>query len=301
MTTRCGRCRTFPSIPSTWGGRYEAVIRVNSQSGKGGVAFIMKAEHGFDLPRRLQIEFSKTIQAITEDSGTEISPAAMWEAFRARYLPEPAPYELLDHELVSEGARGPHPPDRAAHGARTPRTVTGTGNGPIAAFVDGLRRRAGVDFDVVDYAEHALGQGADATAVAYVETAHGADSTLRWGVGVHPNIITASLMAVLSGLAGGQGRVGRPAPERSADPTGAGSERPRRLSAASAADDHHRAARVGRHRARDRAEQRGAEPASPVGAHDDEVVVAGARRLARWSRPAAPASHSTCGSRRSRR
>ena len=200
----------LPIDPKHVGRSYEAVIRVNSQSGKGGVAYIMKAEHGFDLPRRLQIEFSKTIQAITEDTGTEISPASMWEAFRARYLPEPATYELLDHELVSEGAK-----DRTrltahlvAHG--TPRTVTGAGNGPIAAFVDGLRRELSVEFDVVDYAEHALGQGADATAVAYVETAHGADSTLRWGVGGHPNIITASLMAVLSGLAGGQGGRGRP-------------------------------------------------------------------------------------------
>ncbi len=196
----------LPIDPKHVGRTYEAVIRVNSQSGKGGVAYIMKAEHGFDLPRRLQIEFSKTIQAITEDSGTEISPTAMWEAFRAEYWPEPAPYELLDHDLVSEGTR-----DRTrltAHlrvnGAL--RTVTGAGNGPIAAFVDGLRRELDADVDVVDYAEHALGQGAGATAVAYVETAHGPDSALRWGVGVHPNIITASLMAVLSGLARGARR-----------------------------------------------------------------------------------------------
>ena len=195
----------LPIDPKHVGRTYEAVIRVNSQSGKGGVAYIMKAEHGFNLPRRLQIEFSKTIQAITEDTGTEISPAAMWEAFRAKYLPEPAPYELLDHEVVSEG--GPDGTHLTAHlrvrGAT--RTVTGSGNGPIAAFVDGLRRQLTADFDVVDYTEHALGQGADATAVAYVETAHGSDSTLRWGVGVHPNIITASLLAVLSGLARGEG------------------------------------------------------------------------------------------------
>jgi 2-isopropylmalate synthase len=195
----------LPIDPKHVGRTYEAVIRVNSQSGKGGVAYIMKAEHGFDLPRRLQIEFSKTIQAITEDSGTEISPSAMWTAFRAEYWPEPAPYELVDHELVSEGTR-----DRTRLTAHlrvkgATRTVTGTGNGPIAAFVDGLRRELGVDVDVVDYAEHALGQGADATAVAYVETAQGADGALRWGVGVHPNIITASLMAVLSGLARGAG------------------------------------------------------------------------------------------------
>ena len=205
----------LPIDPKHVGRTYEAVIRVNSQSGKGGVAYIMKAEHGFDLPRRLQIEFSKTIQAITEDSGTEISPAAMWDAFRAQYLPEPPPYELLDHELVSDGS-----PERTRLTARlrvrgVARTVTGTGNGPIAAFVDGLRRELGADFDVVDYAEHALGQGADATAVAYVETAHRSDSALCWGVGVHPNIITASLLAVLSGLAGGEGL-------RAASPTAPG-------------------------------------------------------------------------------
>jgi 2-isopropylmalate synthase len=191
----------LPIDPKHVGRTYEAVIRVNSQSGKGGVAYIMKAEHGFDLPRRLQIEFSKTIQAITEDSGTEIGPAAMWEAFRAAYLPEPAPYELLDHELISDG--GSHDRTRLTAHLRvrgSACTVTGTGNGPIAALVDGLRRELAVDVDVVDYAEHALGQGADATAVAYVETAHGPDGALRWGVGVHPSIITASLMAVLSGL-----------------------------------------------------------------------------------------------------
>jgi 2-isopropylmalate synthase len=195
----------LPIDPKHVGRTYEAVIRVNSQSGKGGVAYIMKAEHGFDLPRRLQIEFSKTIQAITEDSGTEISPAAMWKAFRAQYLPEPPPYELLDHELVSDASRERTRLTAHLRVRGVPRTVTGTGNGPIAAFVDGLRRELAANFDVVDYAEHALGQGADATAVAYVETAHGSDAILRWGVGVDPNIITASLLAVLSGLARGGG------------------------------------------------------------------------------------------------
>ena len=189
----------LPIDPKHVGRTYEAVIRVNSQSGKGGVAYIMKAEHGFDLPRRLQIEFSKTIQAITEDTGTEISPSAMWEAFQREYLPEPTRYTLRSHELSSVGG---------SDGARivaevavdgVPRTVTGAGNGPIAAFVDALRSGLGVELDVVDYAEHALGQGADAGAVAYVETVDGGGA-LRWGVGTHPNIITASLRAVLSAL-----------------------------------------------------------------------------------------------------
>jgi 2-isopropylmalate synthase len=190
----------LPIDPKHVGRTYEAVIRVNSQSGKGGVAFIMKAEHGFDLPRRLQIEFSKTIQTITEDSGTEISPAAMWDAFKIAYLPDKPVYELRSHELVSEAGN-----ENTRIAAQlvvdgVPHTVTGTGNGPIAAFVDALRSGLGVTLDVVDYAEHAVGQGADATAAAYVETI-GGDGSLRWGVGVHQNIITASLRAVLSALA----------------------------------------------------------------------------------------------------
>src|SRR5437899_1180801 len=189
----------LPIDPKHVGRSYEAVIRVNSQSGKGGVAYIMKVEHGFDLPRRLQIEFSKTIQAITEDTGTEISPSAMWEAFRAQYLPEHPVYELKSHELISEDGSDTTRITAQLVVDGASRTVTGAGNGPIAAFVDALRRGLGAELDVVDYAEHALGQGADAAAVAYVETVDG-DGTLRWGVGAHPNIITASLRAVLSAL-----------------------------------------------------------------------------------------------------
>ena len=189
----------LPIDPKHVGRTYEAVIRVNSQSGKGGVAYIMKAEHGFDLPRRLQIEFSKTIQAITEDSGTEISPSAMWEAFRTQYLREDAAVELRSHELTSEeGKEGTRIAAQLVVNGSA-QTVTGTGNGPIAAFVDALRSDLNVEIDVVDYAEHALGQGADASAVAYVETM-AADGGLWWGVGTDPNIITASLKAVLSAL-----------------------------------------------------------------------------------------------------
>jgi 2-isopropylmalate synthase len=189
----------LPIDPKHVGRTYEAVIRVNSQSGKGGVAFIMKAEHGFDLPRRLQIEFSKTIQTITEDSGTEISPADMWKAFKTAYLPERPVYELRGHDLASDTASETTRITAHLVVSGAPRTVTGSGNGPIAAFVDALRSGLGASLDVVDYAEHAVGQGADATAAAYVETI-GGDGALRWGVGVHPNIITASLRAVLSAL-----------------------------------------------------------------------------------------------------
>jgi hypothetical protein len=141
----------LPIDPKHVGRTYEAVIRVNSQSGKGGVAFIMKAEHGFDLPRRLQIEFSKTIQTITEDSGTEISPADMWKAFKAAYLPERPTYELRGHELVSDAGSETTRITAQLVVSGTPQTVTGTGNGPIAAFVDALRVDSG-HHRVVDYA-----------------------------------------------------------------------------------------------------------------------------------------------------
>jgi 2-isopropylmalate synthase len=186
----------LPIDPKHVGRTYEAVIRVNSQSGKGGVAYIMKAEHGFDLPRRLQIEFSKTIQTITEDSGTEISPKDMWQAFENQYLR--GDWQLDTHEEISANGSTRITAQLSVAGKK--QTVTGSGNGPIAAFVDGLRKGLGVEIDVVDYAEHALGQGADAGAVAYVETVDG-EGTTRWGVGVHSNIVTASLRAVLSALA----------------------------------------------------------------------------------------------------
>ena len=186
----------LPIDPKHVGRTYEAVIRVNSQSGKGGVAYIMKAEHGFDLPRRLQIEFSKTIQTITEDSGTEISPKDMWQAFEAQYLR--GEWQLDAHELVSDAGATRIRAQVSVGG--TLHTVTGSGNGPIDAFVDALRTGLRIEVDVVDYAEHALGQGADAGAVAYVETVDG-EGTTRWGVGVHSNIVTASLRAVLSALA----------------------------------------------------------------------------------------------------
>ena len=192
----------LPIDPAHVGRTYEAVIRVNSQSGKGGVAYIMKAEHGFDLPRRLQIEFSKTIQAITEDSGTEIAPGAMWDAFQGEYLPEAPAIVLESQELRSDReGRTTITAQLVVDGEH--RTVTGDGNGPIDAFVRGVRRELGLDVDVVDYAEHALGAGADATAVAYVE-ALGADGQSRWGVGTDPNIITASLRAVVSAILRGR-------------------------------------------------------------------------------------------------
>jgi 2-isopropylmalate synthase len=188
----------LPIDPKHVGRTYEAVIRVNSQSGKGGVAYIMKVEHGFDLPRRLQIEFSKTIQGITEDTGTEISPGAMWDAFQGEYLPDAPSVMLESHELVSDNdGRTRVTAQLVVDGEH--RTVTGEGNGPIDAFVHAVRGGLGIDIDVVDYAEHAIGAGADAMAVAYVETVV-PEAVTRWGVGTDVNIITASLRAVVSAI-----------------------------------------------------------------------------------------------------
>jgi 2-isopropylmalate synthase len=187
----------LPIDPKHVGRTYEAVIRVNSQSGKGGVAFIMKEEHGFDLPRRLQIEFSKTIQGITEDTGTEIAPGDMWVTFQREYLPEHARIELLSQETTTGDTGAKVIAQLLVDGEH--RTVHGEGNGPIAAFVAALQADLGVDVDVVDYSEHAVSAGSDATAVAYVETQSG-DGELRWGVGMHPSILTASLRAVVSAV-----------------------------------------------------------------------------------------------------
>ena len=187
----------LPIDPKHVGRSYEAIIRINSQSGKGGVAYVMHAEHGLELPRRLQIEFSKTIQTITEDSGTEISPDHLWAAFRSVYLPDNPSLQLQHHE-VSEGDRGAEiTATLLVEGESV--TITGTGNGPIAAFVDALERNLGLAVDVVDYAEHALGAGHEASAAAYVELTDGMRA-VRWGVGIDKSISSAGLKAVLSAV-----------------------------------------------------------------------------------------------------
>jgi 2-isopropylmalate synthase len=187
----------LPIDPKHAGRTYEAVVRVNSQSGKGGVAYVMEAEHGMVLPRRLQIEFSRTIQTIAEDAGTEISPADMWRAFEATYFPAEAPVRLVSHEAVTgtDGAR--IAVDLVVDGR--PCRVSGTGNGPIAAFVHALAADLDLAIDVHDYVEHSVSAGTDAKAVAYVEAAR-PDGTIRWGVGIDESILAASLKAVISAV-----------------------------------------------------------------------------------------------------
>ena len=185
----------LPIDPSHTGRTYEAIIQVNSQSGKGGVAYIMDTEHGLDLPRRLQVEFSKRVQAVTEGSGTVIQPGEMWDVFSEAYLPHEAGVRLLGSEMTTGGGRTTVTAQLLVDGE--PRTLMGEGNGPIDALVTALRTDLGVHFEVKDYSEHALTSGSGASAVAYVE-AEGADGSTWWGVGMDSSILDASLAAVVS-------------------------------------------------------------------------------------------------------
>ena len=204
----------LPIDPKHVGRTYEAVIRVNSQSGKGGVAYVMKAEHGFDLPRRMQIEFSKTIQHITEDSGTEISPAVMWEAFQAEYLPASPRYTLVGHELHTAGRRGRDDDHRPGRRRRRHHTVTGEGSGPISAFVHGLRsvRRRPRRRRLRRARPRRRRRVPQAEAAAYVETV--GDSDERVGHRHRPGHHHAGLKAVLSALERQQRGPPAPAPRR---------------------------------------------------------------------------------------
>jgi 2-isopropylmalate synthase len=186
----------LPIDPKHVGRTYEAVIRVNSQSGKGGVAYIMKAEHGLDLPRRLQIEFSSAVQTIAEDTGTEISPEEMWSLFEREYLQADPEVALVHHQTTTSDDGATVTAELLVDGE--PRQAVGRGNGPIAAFVHALNSLLGTDLEVTDYAEHALQAGAEATAVAYVEARN--NDGVRWGVGMDASILTASYRSVLSAL-----------------------------------------------------------------------------------------------------
>jgi 2-isopropylmalate synthase len=185
----------LPIDPAHTGRTYEAIIQVNSQSGKGGVAYVMDTEHGLDLPRRLQIEFSRRVQAVTEDSGTVIRPGEMWDVFAETYLPDDAEVRLLGSEVTTGGKRTTVTAQLLVDGE--PTTVMGEGNGPIDALVGALRGALGVTFEVRDYSEHALTAGSGASAVAYVE-AEGPDGATWWGVGMDSSILDASLAAVIS-------------------------------------------------------------------------------------------------------
>ena len=184
----------LPIDPKDVGRTYEAVIRVNSQSGKGGVAYILKNDHHLDLPRRLQIEFSRVVQELTEGEAGEIEPSEIWAAFQREYLDREEPYLLQSFSSVTaEDGSDRQVVDLRVRGEV--RSFKGEGNGPVAAFVDGMRQ-AGADIQVLDYSEHALSTGGDSLAAAYVECDVAGETV--WGVGIHANIVTASLRAVVS-------------------------------------------------------------------------------------------------------
>ena len=185
----------LPIDPHDVGRTYEAVIRVNSQSGKGGVAYVMKAEHSLDLPRRLQIEFSRVIQAHTDADGGEVSPGVMWDIFSAEYLAE-GTVALLEHQ-ASSVVESKNVLSAEVRVDGDAREVEGTGNGPISAFCDALSS-VGIAVRVLDYHEHALTAGTDAQAAAYVECEVGGQ--VLWGVGVDTNTVTASMRAVVSAV-----------------------------------------------------------------------------------------------------
>lgn len=182
--------------PKDVGRTYEAIIRVNSQSGKGGVAYLMQAEHNLDLPRGLQVDFAQKVQAIADGRGGELSSAELLDTFRAHYLAHDEPFELVGHSLSSEGGVDRIAANLLVAGAQ--RVVEGEGNGPIDALVSALSRELGAEVHVLDYHEHAMGRGEDATAAAYVEA--DVDGEVVWGVGIHSSIVTASLRAVLNAV-----------------------------------------------------------------------------------------------------
>jgi 2-isopropylmalate synthase len=190
----------LPIDPYDVGRTYEAVIRVNSQSGKGGVAYIMKSEHNLDLPRRLQIEFSRVVQAHTDAGGGEVGADELWRIFQLAYLRADEPLQLLsvDSSAVS-GGRDTLTARVVSDGR--PETISGEGNGPVSAYVDAISS-LGHRVRVLDYAEHALSSGGDALAAAYVEceVGEGEDATVLWGVGMDANIVVASLQAVTSAV-----------------------------------------------------------------------------------------------------
>ncbi len=188
----------LPIDPADLGRTYEAVIRVNSQSGKGGVAFILERDHGLELPRRMQMEFSQVVQQISEDTGKEVDSATIHDAFNSTFLQANTPLAFVRHTSVqddSDDSMRNLTADVTFNGE--PLHIRGRGNGPIDAFVDALKTQFGVEFRVVDYHQHATGVGADAQSACYFEVQAGKGAT-RYGAALNSNIVSASLLAVCS-------------------------------------------------------------------------------------------------------
>ncbi|AEI79058.1 2-isopropylmalate synthase LeuA [Cupriavidus necator N-1] len=184
----------LPIDPADLGRSYDAVIRVNSQSGKGGMAYLLEQVHGIYMPRRLQIEFSRAVQAMTDDTGLEASADDLYGLFQREYLAQQTPLRYVSHQLVSDSGGATEIEVQMVRDGKQ-RSVRGTGNGPIDAFVNALD----LPVRVMDYHEHAMTAGADARAACYVEVRVG-DSPTGFGAGIDANLVTASLRAVISGV-----------------------------------------------------------------------------------------------------
>ena len=187
----------LPIDPKDLGRTYEAVIRVNSQSGKGGVAYVLKADHGLDLPRGLQIEFSRIVQEVADRTGKEITSGVIWSLFEDTYLGRHG-IKLKDYSLLPEPRAGERRIAATVEIDGRERQIEGVGNGPIAAFVNALQRECGVSLTVLDYHEDAVSAGADAQAAAYVQIRGSNGAGTLYGVGMDSDIVTASLKAVAS-------------------------------------------------------------------------------------------------------
>ncbi len=192
----------LPIDPKDVGRSYEAIIRVNSQSGKGGVAYVLKTEHHLELPRRLQIEFSKAIQKIADSEGGEVTPEEIWRAFEGEYLKPVRPLELISLRHL-EGEPGHDRIEAVLRVDGIERTVVGAGHGPVDALVAALGEELGIGVRILDYAEHAMRSGADATAAAYIEA--DIDGNVFWGVGIDESIVVASMRALISAINRGAG------------------------------------------------------------------------------------------------
>jgi 2-isopropylmalate synthase len=185
----------LPIDPADLGRSYEAIIRVNSQSGKGGVAYLMETEHSLELPRGLQVDFAQKVQAITDTRGDELTADELLAAFHEHYLAHAGPYKLESY-THSSGETDQIVAEFVVDGAA--QEVSGDGNGPIAALVDAFEQQFGIAIRIRNYHEHAMAAAADATAAAYIEA--DIDDDLVWGVGIHPSIVTASLRAVVNAV-----------------------------------------------------------------------------------------------------
>ena len=185
----------LPIDPADVGASYEAVIRINSQSGKGGISYIMETEYGIQMPRALQVEFSSVVQRISDGTGEEQTPQDIWKAFEKEYLHANQPYEFVEH-VTRVGSHASEVRQLSATVKKSGKSIEieGTGTGPIDAFVDALSKESGADIKVFSYSEHSVGLGADAAAIAFVETE--VNGQRLYGVGRSKNIVSASLIAV---------------------------------------------------------------------------------------------------------